>query len=63
MLKLSILMHKGSRLIIVVVQVKSTEKICSSSAGAQEKGRRGTLLQFLTLECLQENLQGELLSF
>jgi hypothetical protein len=36
-------MHKGSRLIIVIVQIglKSSENICSSSGGAQEKGKKG----------------------
>jgi hypothetical protein len=32
---------KGSRLIIVIVQLKSSENICSSSGGAQGKGKTG----------------------
>jgi hypothetical protein len=32
---------QGSRLNIVVVQLGSSENICSSSGGAQEKGKAG----------------------
>jgi hypothetical protein len=32
---------QGSRLIIVVVQFRSSENICSSSGGAEEKGKTG----------------------
>jgi hypothetical protein len=32
---------QGSRVIIVVVQVRSTENICSSSGGAQERHAHG----------------------
>jgi hypothetical protein len=32
---------QDSRIIIVVVQVGTSENICSSSGGAQEKGKRG----------------------
>jgi hypothetical protein len=37
MLKLGILMHKGSRVIIVLVQVGAVKIYASSSAGAREK--------------------------
>jgi len=32
---------QGSRVIIVVVLSRSSENICSSSGGAQEKGKTG----------------------